>query len=304
MASGNACAFHQHQTGVAGIVGREEPYKRRVLDTLVADALGGARFAADAIHGVVYIVAGAVFHHAHQQFAHLLGHLFAAYMLFQHHRFSGTGPSALNYLAAEKGFHHLAVVGNGIIECHHLQWGRCGRVAIAQIQEVTVRVQRHNPRVRLNHVKVGVHLSEGEDSLYPFLHILAPVAVILPRQLAHAHIRRQGQHTGQVGCVGRVAVAGIDFATGGTVTFFAAALHTLRGVDGHLLVVEHRYQRHRLECRAGLIAVAASHIAPQVLAQPSRGVAGQAAACQHISGLHLHQDGAARLAAMLFHRAP
>ena len=146
-----------------------------------------------------------------------------------------------------------------------------------------------------------MHPSEGEDGFNAFLHVVPAVAVILPCQFAHADIGRTGQYSGQIGGVGGIAVAVVDFATGGTIAFYTACTHTLGGIKCHLAVVEHGGHHNSLEGGAGFVAVAAGNVAPQVFLYPARSVTRKAAACQHIARFHFHQYRAAGLPAILIH---
>ena len=226
MAAGNTSPFQQHQTGVARIVGREEPYEGGVFDALIVNTLSSSGLASDTIDGVVDDVARAVFHHAYQHLSHLLCRLFATDMLIQHHGLDYRSAASIQHLTAEKGFHHAPAIGNTVVESNQLQRSNSSRIAIAEVQEVAVGVELHNAGIGLNYRQVGLHLAKGENLFYTFLQVLASSSIVLPCQLTHSNVRRLGQHPSQIGSIGGVAVAIIDFATSGTKPLYSSGTHT------------------------------------------------------------------------------
>ena len=130
--------LYQHHTGVTRIGGREESYKRRILDVSVAYVERCSRLASYSVHCIIYIVASAFLHHSYQHLSHLLGYFFAANSLFKNHRTQLLATFSIHYLAAEKRLDHLSTVGKGIIERNQLQRRHGSRVPIAKIQEISV----------------------------------------------------------------------------------------------------------------------------------------------------------------------
>ena len=254
-----------------------------------------AGLAGNAVGSVLDIVAGAVLHHAFQHVVHQLRRAFATHVFVQHHRlYFGSVAILVDDGLAKLRLHHAATGSQTVVEGQQLQGRHARGVAIAEVQEVTVRaMQVVDPCLVFRSLYVRVNLAVGEHALHTCTQGVTAVVVEAPAEITHADVRRLLHHLLQRQRIPSAVVV-LDFTVNAAEVFVACRqLHG--GVYLHLGVAEYGGEDDGLEGGAGLIDVAHCNVAVahfQILV--GDGVHCQIDAGQHVAGTHLHEHGATR----------
>ena len=307
---GKARLLDTDDTSIAGVIGREEACKRQPVT-------GGARMVAAKLVGYLGstcltshlkrfrtgLLSQSLTDHMLQDGLHRLDGLRLGNLLLEHHRLKLLDHlSVLHQPFHESGLHHLAIVGNGIVEGHGIDGRNLRLIADTHPgQRGLTPVFGTVLSFRVGHTDIGWVIAYQRQlqvfvDTHPIesLHIFRGIrAVVFVDNPAHTDVRTYFE--------GAWHTDGAIAATTPVVVLHGPAVHlhhATTGIDGHggvyHTIVEGHEERGRLEHGARLAAVTdgiVHHLIILTVVCPLH-----VHNSLHIARLHLHEDGHTHLA--------